>query len=215
LQQPLRQQLPDTGGQTAEEQAANQQRSGLTAPPTGEVNELSAPPTGEANPLTAPATGEVNELSASPTGRPAPSPALTTGRRGGPAGAGLGTTAPGIVAPIGPLTIDQSGTGRLQQVVEGVQVADVVGMAVVIYTDAVPPANTIPPGGNTVDAPVPGQRTAAKPPVGTAGALPGPMPVAAGLIRISGGPADDRPARATEQNETGASARGARQSRSQ
>jgi hypothetical protein len=63
---------------------------------------------------------------------------------------------PGSATPttqIGTLTVDQSGTGRLQQVVEGVSVQDVVGQAIAIYsTNATQPNTTLPPNlDNTVD----------------------------------------------------------------
>jgi hypothetical protein len=42
---------------------------------------------------------------------------------------------------IGTLTVDQSGTGRMQQVVEGIQVQAVVGQAIVLYSQNAPNAN--------------------------------------------------------------------------
>ena len=216
LQQPLRQQLSGSDGQ-----AADDQDSGLSAPPTGEVNPLSAPPTGEANELTAPPTGEVNQLSAPPTGEVNELSARPTGQldqtaaTGGRSATGGAAGAPGVVAPIAPLTVDRSGTGRLQQVVEGIQVADVVGLAIVIYTEAVPPANPIPPGGNLVDAARPQQRGAAQQPAAAVAAPQGPMPVAAGLIRMTESGADGAAPAATGQRQPNTSAPGARQSRSQ
>jgi hypothetical protein len=68
-----------------------------------------------------------------------------------PIGAGGG---PGIgpAVTVGVLTVDASGTGRLQQVVEGIQVEQVLGQAIVIYTEQVPGSTTLPPnldvGGN-------------------------------------------------------------------
>ena len=38
------------------------------------------------------------------------------------------------LSDIGTLTVDQSGTGRMQQTVEGARVRDVVGKAIVIYS---------------------------------------------------------------------------------
>ena len=186
LQQPLRQQLPDD----------DEQDTGLSAPATGEVNPLSAPATGEVNPLSAPATGQINELSATPTGQVNP-PARQ------PAGA---TRPPGTLAQVGLLTVDQSGTGRLQQVVEAMQVADVVGQALVIFTDAVPPTNTIPPGGNVVDTATP-QQDAPR----DATAPLGPIPVAAGLIRITSTSGNDGEVNAAAANEPAASGVGAEQ----
>jgi hypothetical protein len=187
LQQPLRQQLPDP----------DEQDTGLSAPATGEVNPLSAPATGEVNPLSAPATGQINELSATPTGQvnpPAQQPAGTT-------------RPPGALAQVGRLTVDQSGTGRLQQLVEALQVADVVGQALVIFTDAVPPPNTIPPGGNVVDTATPQQDAP-----GGAVAPQSPVPVAAGLIRITSTSGNDGEVSAAAPNEPAASGAGAEQS---
>jgi hypothetical protein len=56
-------------------------------------------------------------------------------------------TGPGIgpLITIGTLTVDESGTGRMQQPVEGVQVQHVVGQAIVIYMQQVPAGTTLPP----------------------------------------------------------------------
>jgi hypothetical protein len=47
------------------------------------------------------------------------------------------------------LTIDQSGTGRMQHLVEGVRVRDVVGQAIVLYASANQPTTAVPPNANT------------------------------------------------------------------
>jgi hypothetical protein len=55
---------------------------------------------------------------------------------------------PPIAGPavrIGTLTVDQSGTGRLQQTVEGVQVQGIVGQALVIYSTNASSNRTLPP----------------------------------------------------------------------
>jgi hypothetical protein len=119
---------------------------------------------------------------------------------------------------IGTLTIDQSGTGRMQQKVEGVKVRNVVGRAIVIYSQS-KPQQTLPADLNgsagaasregirdTVPAPgsqattTAGQRNttastvAPNPPWGTR------LPVAAGIIRLI---SDRRPpATGTQTTET-------------
>jgi len=63
---------------------------------------------------------------------------------------------------IGTITVDQSGTGRMQHVVEGMQVRNVVGQALVIYTSGTTPAVTLPPNLDaTVD---PAAKAAGSPP---------------------------------------------------
>jgi hypothetical protein len=106
---------------------------------------------------------------------------------------------------IGTLTVDQSGTGRMQTVVEALQVQDVVGQAIVLYSQAADQQNTLPPnldptvdpaGGNNVIDPAqprPGQsavgRTSPSAPAAPNSATVGlglnsPQPVAAGIIRL-------------------------------
>ncbi len=204
-----------------------------STPPTGEVNPNLTPPTGEVNPnLTpptgrvlspgAPPTGRVLSPGAPPTGRVLPSGTTATGQpdpdavddgvvgsgvnAGIAAGTGLNVSTP---AQIGVLTIDQSGTGRLQQVVEGVRVRDVVGQAIVIYAPAAPSQTTVPPNTNVSgtrgDATATNQYPAGNAPAGNTRAaaqsrqVPGrtpqqvantgplsgsPVPVAAGIIRL-------------------------------
>ncbi len=101
------------------------------------------PPTGQTRPLTAPPTGKVNPSSTTPTGQSS----VNNAQRNQAAQAGgntaLGAGASGLNA-IGTLTVDQSGTGRMQQTVEGVQVRNVVGQAIVLYAKDVPPQTTLP-----------------------------------------------------------------------
>jgi hypothetical protein len=107
---------------------------------------------------------------------------------------------------IGTLTVDESGTGQLQQPVEGVQVQHVVGQAIVLYTQQVPAtrANTSPPT-RTVGDPRSGQSRDVQDTIGdpqaaqqaraadgaatpeTSGANQpngSPTPIAAGTIRL-------------------------------
>jgi hypothetical protein len=133
----------------------------------------------------------------------------------GDVGFGSGTAGTGVgLGPsitVGTLTIDQGGTGQLQQVVDGVSVQHVVGQAIVIYAQgdqlrglpptnrnagaaapgqprtgqtgivAQPPANQ--PRGGAATAPSAARRAGA-PALGADQAFAGPVPVAAGIIRL-------------------------------
>jgi hypothetical protein len=60
----------------------------------------------------------------------------------------IGTDAHMGVGPalqIGTLSVDQSGTGRMQQHVEGVQVEAVIGQAIAIYSEDARPGTNLPP----------------------------------------------------------------------
>ena len=65
-------------------------------------------------------------------------PSATTGTGNVPGGTPM-------THQIGTLTVDQSGTGRLQQTVEGVQVQDVVGQAIVLYSSSASANTPLPP----------------------------------------------------------------------
>jgi hypothetical protein len=195
---------------------------GAATPPTGQVQPNLTPPTGEVNPNLTPPTGEVNPNLSPPTGRVLPPGTPPTGlpdadaeSQGAQSQAGTrgniagGTDLTGTsLLQIGMLTIDQSGTGRFQQVVEGARVRDVTGMAIVLYAPSGPPATTVPPNtnvsgtrgdtraaadqqttpGNVQTASEPRQlpgRTPPPPQVADTGPLSGsPTPVAAGIIRL-------------------------------
>jgi hypothetical protein len=128
------------------------------------------------------------------------------------AGGAIGQTtnvgAGGPAITIGTLTVDQSGTGRLQQTVESVRVQDVVGQAIVIYSQHTGPGPaTLPPNldvtndpQNAPDTADPRRATTAPtavagadvaPPAGIVGnnrqVIAGNTPVAAGLIRMMNG----------------------------
>jgi hypothetical protein len=60
------------------------------------------------------------------------------------------------VLRIGTFTVDQNGTGRLQQVVESVAVQDVVGQAIVIYAQNAVQQARPPVDSNANSAPLPG-----------------------------------------------------------
>ena len=92
-------------------------------------------------PLSTPPSGQARPLTSTPTGLP-------DTRQPGRADTPSETPHAGTLSQIGILTVDQSGTGRLQQVVEGVQVADIVGQAIVIHAPVQPPQTAIPPNTN-------------------------------------------------------------------
>jgi hypothetical protein len=103
------------------------------------------PPTGETRPSTVPPTGQATPDRTPPTGLP---------RANAPARAGGGTGV-GTLSQLGTITVDQNGAGRLQQKVESARVRDVVGQAIVLYSQAAPPQTAVPatPGGNSPSRP--------------------------------------------------------------
>lgn len=120
---------------------------------------------------------------------------------------------------IGTLTVDDSGTGRMQQEVEGVQVQGVVGQAIVIWSQGAGQQQTLPANLDPAADPTTGEaaqqslaqgsQNVAQPQLGAAvprqgtspnGALnDSPVPVAAGLIRL----VSDRRPGATGLDATG------------
>jgi hypothetical protein len=126
--------------------------AGITIPPTGQTRPLTTPPTGQVRPLTAPPTGQVNPSSTTPTGQSSVNNAQRAQMARDAAGAGQNvassTGGPGASGAtlnhIGTITIDQSGTGRMRQTVESVQVRNVVGQAIVIYSPGGSPQRTLP-----------------------------------------------------------------------
>jgi hypothetical protein len=125
--------------------ADNTQTSGASVPPTGQVNPLTAPPTGQVNPVTAPPTGQVNPSNTTPTGQSTVNNALEEQARQARAARANAGNQPIGGHVIGTLTVDQSGTGRMQQAVEGMQVRDVLGLSIVIYSQSGEPTTTLPP----------------------------------------------------------------------
>jgi hypothetical protein len=124
----------------------------------------------------------------------------------GPTTTGLGPT-----IHVGTLSVDQSGAGRLQQVVDGVQVQNVVGQTIVIYSQNAATNAALPADRNLSGVPgaptnAPGVPTAARQPTDASGdprvvppglnrgapprtatpqpAAAGPVAVAAGVIRL-------------------------------
>jgi hypothetical protein len=175
-------------------------------PNTGQVDPLDTPPIGQAR------TSQDTQRDGALGDRTGQDTGLETGDAGiGSASIGTGTGL-GPTVNVGTLTVDQSGTGRLQQVVEGVQVQQVVGQAIVILSDQVSPNTALPANLNAAGAATPDQAAAAqrnaadqtrpgdlrrgtaRPPTASNQTVPptavggqgvgNPMPVAAGIIRL-------------------------------
>jgi hypothetical protein len=165
------------------------------ADPTQSSNTLG---TSRENPLD-PAATQLDDSGTTATGVPRTAdarrdPSLPTGSGNVPGGAAM-------THQIGTLTVDQSGTGRLQQTVEGVQVKDIVGQAIVLYSSspsantplppnldaaADPNANPSTPAGRARDAAIQNSPhvTTSSRNVATASGIGGQVPVAGGLIRL-------------------------------
>jgi hypothetical protein len=111
-----------------------------TIPATGQVNPSSTPPTGEVNPSTTPPTGNVNPSSSTPTGQSS----VNNAQRAQLAREAAGGVASPTQNQIGTITVDQSGTGRMQQKVESMQVRNVVGQAIVLYSQGGSSQPTLP-----------------------------------------------------------------------
>jgi hypothetical protein len=133
------------------EQTLSVQQPGQRNQPTeDETSAAGTPPTGQVNPPTTPATGQVNPPATPPTGRVTPSLTPPTGKVNPPATSPTGDpntgggSRSGSLPDIGILTIDQSGTGTMQQTVAGMFVRDVAGQAIVIYAPEKPPQGTAP-----------------------------------------------------------------------
>lgn len=151
-------------------------------PATGQTVPAGTPATGRIEPIGAPATGEVDPTATTPTGKPRTADARRDPTIGSGAQPGIPPTGAGPTLRIGMLAVDQSGTGRLQQVVEGVQVQDVVGQAIAIYSQNAAPQTTLPPNLDAAADPVAGQQPAGTTRLGNtppgSAAQPAPSPVA-------------------------------------
>jgi hypothetical protein len=183
--------------------------------PTRGASGTTIPPTGQVSPPTAPPTGQVNPSNTTPTGQSTVNNALLEqarrAREANAAAAGAGAAGSRAPNQIGTLTVDQSGTGRMQTVVEAMRVQDVVGQAIVLYSQAVAAPTTLPPnldpsadpasGTGVVDPASPTDRPSAPTTTPLTTTVPGratgqggvnaPQPVAAGIIRLV---SDRRPA---------------------
>jgi len=166
--------------------------TGTAAPATG----ASAGSTsGQANPAKVPSTGQPGASSTTTTGGQQNTASTTA------TGAGVGASG-GTLGDIGTLTVDQSGTGRMQKTVETMRVRNVVGQAVILYSgnsgQPTLPANLNGSAGaaskqGVVDAPNAAQGNAASKSAGTTGStttaaqqgLPNSrVAVAAGIIQL-------------------------------
>ena len=131
---------PTTAGTVADTIPATGQVRPSTIPATGQVNPSSSPPTGEVNPSTTPPTGNVNPSSSTPTGQSS----VNNAQQAQMAREAAGGVASGTQNQIGTITVDQSGTGRMQQKVESMQVRNVVGQAIVLYSQGGSSQPTLP-----------------------------------------------------------------------
>jgi hypothetical protein len=123
------------------------------------------PPTGNVRPPAVPPTGEVNRQSSGNNTQPGQPPKDA---------GGVGSA---TLNHIGTITVDQTGTGRMQQKVESAQVRNVVGQAIVLYSQGSSPqtASTAPGAqGSTASQTVTAQPT-------TGGTQ---VPVAGGIIQL-------------------------------
>jgi hypothetical protein len=150
--------------------------STTAAPPTGRVNPQLTPPTGQVNPPVTPPTGRVLPSGTAATGLPVDDARVVGSSEAGAANnPSRSVSGPrnALYLPIGMLTIDESGTGRLQQEVKGIRVREVVGQVIVIYAPAEPPETTVPANPNVASedanvAPSVSQAAANVRPTGTA-----------------------------------------------
>lgn len=193
--------------------AAPQQKapSGATTENTSGTTGTGIPASGLAHPLSTPASGQVNPSGATPAGQSSANVAISE-QINQANGGNAGNSGTPMIREIGLLTVDQSGTGRMQQTVEAIQVGDVVGQAIVLYSQPTGNPKTLPPnldptvdpaapdlaagqpGKSSNGAPVanlPANRGtelsgAGQPSTGAVAAPTngGPAPVAAGIIRL-------------------------------
>lgn len=176
-QQPTPAAVPNSGAQFQPESPP-----AATGRPTPEANGTSIPASGVAGPLSTPTNGQINVSSATPTGQSSANIALSQQiDQANAVSAGNGG-AP-MIKEIGTLTVDQSGTGRIQQTVEAMQVRDVVGQALVLYAQSGSNQKTLPPNLDpTVDP------AAVDLPAGQTGNPPNGAPVANRPAIRGGGP---------------------------
>jgi hypothetical protein len=179
-------------------------QNAITIPPSGRATPSTIPPSGRVTPSTIPPSGKVNPSSTTPTGQSAVNNAQRAQLGQNAAGTNPGNVAAGsTMNDIGVLTVDQSGTGRMQQTVDGVQVRNVVGQAIVIFSQGGTQQTTVPAnlsgtaGASTTQGVtdttsargsqnvVDGQPGAARSQAAAGQAVAGARtPVAAGIIRL-------------------------------
>lgn len=190
--------------------------------PTSGASGTTIPPTGQLAPPTAPPTGQVNPSNTTPTGQSTVNNALLDqARRAREANSVAAGADPIAGHRIGTLTVDQNGAGRMQTVVEALRVQDVVGQAIVFYTEGTATQNTLPPNLDPTRDPVgddaaTDQAGQVQQPTSPAAPVPAKVapglgaskkdlaphqPVAAGIIRLM---SDRRPIPAVESPSTNA-----------
>ena len=153
-----------------------------------------AEPPADATASTIPPTGQLNPTNTTPTGQSTVNNALVAqADHTNAASSGAGALGGPMFHQIGTLTVDQSGTGRMQHVVEAMRVRNVVGQAIVLSavpgSDQTLPANldpTIDParGKTAADVVQSTDNTSATKGIPAAVATTAPVPVAAGIIRL-------------------------------
>lgn len=201
--------VPNPGTPTQQESP-----SGTISENTSGTAGTGIPASGLARPLSTPASGQVSPSSATSAGQSSTNVALSEQINQANAATAV-NSGMSMIRDIGVLTVDQSGTGRMQQTVEAIQVDDVVGQAIVLYSQPNGKPKTLPPNLDpTVDPTAPdlaagqpgnpsnGAPVASRPasrgtelggagqPTAGAVAAPtngGPAPVAAGIIRLVSG----------------------------
>jgi hypothetical protein len=127
--------------------------SNAGTPPTAQVNPPATPPSGRVLPPAAPATGRVLPPGTSPVGLPADDPRVAGGREGESSShAATGGAQAGTLSQVGVITVDENGTGTLQQVIEGIRVRDITGQAIVIHAPSKPSESTSTANPSTTSA---------------------------------------------------------------
>ena len=114
-----------------------------------------------ASPVSAPGGSPANPTEATTGGQPANRPANE--QRNG-ARANVGTAGVPMWLAIGTLTVDQSGTGRMEQLAEGMQVRSVVGEAIVICSQPKASNRSLPPDLDLSVSSAPAEKTGASTP---------------------------------------------------
>ena len=196
--------VPNSTGPPVEAPGAVSPPQSNLEPPSGEAPRTTlAQVTGNAaSDATPPATGQIQSLTASATGQVNPTNTAPTGRsnvpdaQGGSSNENRNAAAPPMQNSVGTLTVDQSGTGRMQQVVEGVRVRNVLGQALVIYAATNSPTTLLPNLDVTVDPaspkPTPKSESSNSPNSPPASSANRAEPVVGGVIHLlsdRGGPA--------------------------
>ncbi len=165
---------------------AKQQIPRIILAQTATVGEKNRSGAASAESLAAP-TDQASTTDATPTGQSGVnSPLNDELNQSGSAKPRSTNTGVPMVNQIGTLTVDQSGTGRMQKVVEGLQVRNIVGQALVIYAPATVPTATLPPNLDATADPVTtnSPETVTTKNVASTSTSNSLTPIAAGIIRL-------------------------------